>query len=155
MERDSGAALVLALGFMLAVGLISAGLAGLVASSLTNRGTLEVLRDREYAADRAIEMAISQVRALPVATCTEAIGSPPVVVPGEIPIRVDWATTCPSSVKTSAGVVYPQRNVSFLACIDVTALCTLATAVIRAQVNLEPATGPVTRTFVQSWNVIR
>lgn len=108
-HKDSGAALLLAIGFMTMIGLISAGLASLTMSSLKNRSTLELVRDRQYAADGAIELAISQVRVL---TCSSPSGFTEDTLNG-VAIRVDWVNTCAGSVKSSDGSDVPQRNVVF------------------------------------------
>ena len=157
-DQDSGAALILAIGFVLAIGTISGGLAGIATSGLNNRHTMEVLRDREYAADSAVEAAISTVRT--DTTCVDASTGVALPVAGSaIPIRVDWVTTCPRvAVQNAApGVDYPQRNVAFSACLnpEPTSACTASNVIIRAQVNFEPSTGLVTKTFVQAWSVNR
>jgi hypothetical protein len=157
-DQDSGAALILAIGFVLAVGTISGGLAGLATSGLNNRQSLKVLRDREYAADAAIEGAISQVRT--DATCTDlSTGFALPAVGSSIPIRVDWVTTCPSLAVQNAvpPTTHPLRDVTFSSCVDPvpTSVCAPANVIIRAQVNFEPATGLVTKTLVQAWSVRR
>ena len=157
-DQDSGAALILAIGFVLAVGAISGGLAGLATSGLNNRQTLKVLRDREYAADGAIEAAISQVRTDTI--CTDlSTGFAPPAAGSPIRIGVDWVTTCPLvEVQNAAvGTNYDQRNVTFSACLDPAPalVCDPADVIIRAVVNFEPAAGPVARTFVQAWSVNR
>lgn len=155
-HNDSGAALILAVGFVLMIGMISGGLAALATSSLNNRNTLEVLRDREYAADGAIENAISHVRLL---SCS----SPPGFITDElksVKIRVDWSNAC-GVVQSSDGSVVAQRNVIFTACVNIETQCSdvavpPAPVIIRAQVNFQQAlTGSVTKTFVQSWSVNR
>ena len=70
-HEDRGAALLLAVGFVVVIGAIAGGLAGLATSGVNNRVTLEQVRNREYAADGAIENAISQVR---LQTCSSASG---------------------------------------------------------------------------------
>lgn len=156
-DQDSGAALILAIGFVVAVGTISGGLAGLATSGLTNRNAIEVMRDREYAADSAVEAAISQVRT--VITCSPSTGFAPPIAGSLIPIRVDWVTTCPFvAVQNAApGTTYAQRNVTFSACLNPapTSVCDPAKLIIRAVVNFEPATGLVVKTRVQAWSVIR
>ena len=155
--EDAGAALILAVGFVLMVGTISGGLASLATSSLNNRNTLEVLRNREYAADGAIESAISQVRA---STCTSAAGSIVDASMNSISIRVDWVNAC-GVVQGSDGSVVAQRNVIFLACLNTESPCSDTAVppvpvIIRAQVNFQQAlTGAVTKTYVQSWSVNR
>jgi hypothetical protein len=157
-DQDSGAALILAIGFVLAVGTISGGLAGLATSGLNNRQNLKTLRDREYAADGAIEAAISTVRA--GTTCVDSSTGVALPVVGSlIPIRVDWVTDCPSVTVQNAAtpVDYPLRNVTFSACLNPVpaSVCDPANVIIRAVVNFEPATGPVKRTLVQGWSVNR
>ncbi|MGZ4724560.1 MAG: hypothetical protein ACXV3B_12225 [Ilumatobacteraceae bacterium] len=150
-HNDSGAALLLAIGAVLMVGAISAGLIGAATSSLQNRSTLEVLRNREWAADSAIEQAITKVRSL---DCSTASGSTPDTTNG-VGIRVDWTTDCSHGVPTSDGNIYLQRDVAFVACLDSFSACTAANAIIRAQVNFDPQAGPVTKTVVQYWTVNR
>jgi hypothetical protein len=149
-ERDSGAALLLAIGFVLGIGSICGGLAALATSSVNNRRTLEVIRDREFAADGVIENAITQVRLLNCASAPAPIQE----TLNQVAIRVDWANAC-GSTNGSDGVAVAQRNVIFMACLDTGSACTTANVIIRAQVNFEPSSGPVTKTYVQSWNVNR
>jgi hypothetical protein len=150
-HEDSGAALLLAIGFVMMIGLISAGLASLATSSLQNRATLELVRDRQYAADGAIEQAVLQVSGY---TCDTVPSAPIVNTLNGVAIRVDWANAC-GSVKTSDDSPYLQRNVIFNACVDTGKPCSNPDVIIRAQVNFDPATGPVTKTYVQSWSVNR
>lgn len=153
---DSGASLILALAFVLMIGSISAGLIGLATSGLRNRDTLEQVRNREYAADGAIERAVSAIRLQvgPALTnCALADGSLPYTVNG-YPIRVDWRNDC-EVVRTAKGLVVAQRNVVLSACDDIGAACLDAAVIIRAQVNFEQAAGEVTGTNVQSWSVNR
>jgi hypothetical protein len=157
-DRDAGASLILAIAFVVMIGAISAGLASLVTSSLNNRGSLEFVRDRQYAADGAIEEAISQLRVAPgspLAACASADGSIVDTDLNGIDIRVDWRNVC-GVVRGSDGTVVTQRNVIFSACLDQGVECPEADVIIRAQVNFEQAIpGVVTNTFVQSWSVNR
>ncbi len=150
-HKDSGAALLLAIGAVLMISAIGAGLIGAAVSSLQNRSSLELLRNREWAADSAIEQAITQVRSL---DCSTATGSTPDTTNG-VGIRVDWATDCAHGVLTSDGTMYLQRNVAFAACLDTFPACNSTNVIIRAQVNFEPQAGPVTKTVVQYWTVNR
>jgi hypothetical protein len=157
-DDDTGAALILAVAFVLMVGAISAGLIGLATSSLSNRITLDRVRDREYAADGAISQAISNVRLLTapgLISCGLAGGS---IVDGSmngVAIRVDWTNSC-GVVQGVEGTVAARRNVIFAACEDKGVTCAGALVIIRAEVNLEQAsTGLVTKTYVQSWSVNR
>jgi type II secretory pathway component PulK len=61
---ERGAALILAVGVMLLVGLISGSLLAYITTSVQGRSDLDTIRNRQYAADAAIEYAIDQVRAL-------------------------------------------------------------------------------------------
>ena len=154
---DSGAALLLAVGFVVMIGVISAALAGLATSSLNNRNSLELLRNRQYAADGAVETAISQVRA---STCGSASGSLVDSTMNSISIRVDWTNVC-GVIQSPDGIIVTQRNVIFSACLDTGAQCSdlavpAVPVIIRAQVNFQQASGAsVTKTYVQSWSVNR
>ena len=156
-HEDRGAALLLAVGFVVMIGAIAGGLAGLATSGVNNRTTLELVRNREYAADGAIENAISQVRLL---TCASASGFITDASMNSIPIRVDWVNAC-GVVQSTDGTVVSQRNVIFSACLNIGSPC-LDTAVppvpviIRSQVNFQQGlVGAVTKTYVQSWSVNR
>jgi type II secretory pathway pseudopilin PulG len=153
--NDSGAALLLAIGAVLMVSAISAGLTAAAASSMQNRNSLEALRNRQWAADSAIEVAITQVRAL---DCSSTTGFTPDTTNG-VAIRVDWATDCSRSVPSSDSEATPylQRDVVFSACLNTNppSPCLDADVIIRAQVNFEPASGAVTKTYIQSWSVNR
>ena len=153
---DVGAALLLAIGFVLMIGAISAGLASLATSSLNNRDSLEFTRNRQYSADGAIELAIADVRGRldrGELTCSTPGGFTRDSLNG-IDIRVDWTNAC-GVVQSSDGTVVAQRNVTFSACEDTGGKCADANIVIRAQVNFEQAASAVTKTYVQSWSVNR
>lgn len=156
-HEDRGAALLLAVGLVVMIGAIAGGLAGLATSGVNNRVTLEQVRDREYAADGAIENAISQVRLL---TCASTSGSITDASMNSVSIRVDWANAC-GAVQSTDGSVVSQRNVMFLACLNTGSPCSdtavpAVPVIIRAQVNFEQAlVGAVTKTYVQSWSVNR
>jgi hypothetical protein len=158
---DSGAALIMVVGFILMVGMIGGGLIGLATSGLNNRSTLQLVRDRQYAADAAINQAIADARARPPVTpCTAATGSTtyPKLNSTGVSIRVDWDNSCANNtVKSSDGTFFPQRNIIFSAfCGDQTLPdCNFPAVIIRAQVNFEPASGATTKTYVQSWSVTR
>ena len=156
-HEDRGAALLLAVGFVVMIGAIAGGLAGLATSGVNNRTTLELVRNREYAADGAIENAISQVRSL---TCASANGFTTDASMNSISIRVDWVNAC-GVVQSSDGSVVSQRNVIFSACLNTGSACSDTAVppipvIIRAQVNFQQAlVGAVTKTYVQSWSVNR
>ena len=150
---DRGAALVLAIGFVVMVGGIGAGLAALVSSSLNNRTALEQIRDRQYAADGAIEIAIAQQAERAASACAGDTGATSVTL-NEVAIRVEWQNAC-AVVRGGDGLLYAQRNLLFVACSDTGAGCG-DDSIIRAQVNFEQdPSGGVTRTSIQSWSVQR
>ena len=155
-HNDSGAALILAIGFVVMIGAIAAGLASLVTSSVNNRGSLERLRNREYAAEAAIDDAVVQVRIGAVAggdLCQLGSGTSRTAAINALAIRVDWRSAC-GVTRGTDGIAVFQRNAIFAACIDAGIACTDASVIIRAQVNFEQASsGTVTRTYVQSWSV--
>jgi type II secretory pathway pseudopilin PulG len=153
-HEDSGAALLLAVGFVLMISAVAGGLTALATSSLNNRQTLEQLRNREYAADGAIESAVSQARVQP---CSSGSGF---IVDGTmngVSIRVDWVNSCGLSVTSSDGTPVAQRNVLFSACENDTtgAVCAENKIIIRARINFEESSTGVTKTRVQAWSVNR
>lgn len=150
-QRDRGAALALVVVFTVMIGAISASLVPVVNSTLTHRTTLETVRNREYAADAAVEVAITQARAF---TCATSPGYTVDASTNHTSIRVEWQNAC-GTVVASDGSDYPQRNVIFTACENTGASCVPDAVIVRTQVNFEPASGPVTRTVVQSWSVHR
>jgi len=155
-HEDRGAALILAVAFVVMIGTIGAGLAALVTSSVNNRGALEKVRDRQYAADGAIEDAIVQVRLAATSgsdTCASNSGVSRTPSINSSDIRVDWRSAC-GVVRSAEGLVLVQRDVIFSACLDTNVACTDASIIIRAQVNFEQAaSGAVTKTYVQSWSM--
>jgi Tfp pilus assembly protein PilX len=162
VRRDeSGTALILALGFMVLLGLIGSAMLSSVATGLRSRVALDHVRTREYAADSAIQYATTQVRALPSpgpaltgcdATSPATHYSYASLDTPAIHIRVNCANVFQN---TRSG--FEQRNVVFNACIESGADCTDATSIIRAQLNFQTvgtgASLQVTRTWVQSWSV--
>jgi hypothetical protein len=154
-ERDRGAALVIAIAFVVMIGAIGAGLAGMITSSAHNRVTLQLLRNREYAADGAIQEAIAEVRALPrttSASCSTTAGTSSSTVNG-MAMHVDWQAAC-TVVRTDDGTVVSQRNIVFAACEATGPSCNPDQVVIRAQVNFrDDPSGQVVGTAVQSWSV--
>jgi hypothetical protein len=149
-HEDVGAALLLAIGFVLMVSAIGAGLASLATSSVNNRNTLELVRNRQYAADGVIEEAIAQVRD---STC-ESLGSSVEDTLNGVAIRVDWVNACQDVLTSDHVTSIQQRNVIFSAfCKSPSDTnCNFAGVVIRAQVNFEE--NPPT-TYIQSWSVNR
>jgi hypothetical protein len=154
---DRGAALILAIAFVVMIGTIGAGLANLITSSANNRVSLQTLRNREYAADGAVEVAVAMVRALDrssAASCSATDGTSASTI-NAVPIRVDWRAAC-SVVRGDGGELFAQRNVVFEACADMGATCTATAVIVRAQVNFrDDQSGNVAGTYVQSWSVNR
>jgi Tfp pilus assembly protein PilX len=155
---ESGAALVLALAFVIMMSLIAGGLIASVTSSLNSGVSLDKARAREYAADSAVQYAITQVRALPdpgpaLTGCAD--GTHYSYTSADNP-AVNVRVNC-SNVFQFTRSGFQQRNVIFNACVEVGSDCTDANSVIRAQVNFQTvgtgASMQVTRTWVQSWSV--
>lgn len=157
---ERGAALILAIAFLLVVGAIGAAVASSVSSGLNDRQTLDQVRARQYAADGAVEWAIARVRRdgppePPVTTtCGPFTKSDGVPTLNGVDIRVDCAS---AATETLTG--FRQLNVIFSACVDTGSACTDATTVVRAQVNFQAvgtgASLTVQKTWVQSWSVNR
>jgi hypothetical protein len=161
LPGESGATLILAIAFLLVIGAIGSAVMTSVASGVSNRRTLDQVRDRQYAADGGVEFAIAKVRALPLpggpglADCGGTVNIDHYnTTLNSVPIRIDCAN---QSAITPSGFL--QRNVVFAACRDTGARCANANIVVRAQVNYEAqsagSTLNVTRTWVQSWSVNR
>ena len=155
VHEDRGAALLLAIGFVVMIGAISAGLASLVMSGVDNQTTLLALRDRQYAADGAIETAVAALRAdisKRGTSCSSDVGSTTVKL-NQLEIRVDWNDAC-GVERTAAGLVVAQRGVVFTTCIDTGSACAEPDVIISALVDFDQDdAGNVTRTAVQSWSV--
>lgn len=154
LDPERGAALIMAIGVMLMVGAITAGLLAFITTSVGARPDLDALRNRQYSADAAIETAIARVRALPSPGIT-ACGGPDSATFNNVQITVE----CENRLTlTPAG--YLQRNVRFVACESSDAAQCEDRAVITAQVNYESRTSNldhpvIDRTNIQSWSVNR
>ena len=167
-RRDErGASLALAIVFLLVVGALAMATLGHITSGLNNRRTLDAIRDREYAADAAIEYAIADVRVAGGSGPALSSCPPPsptttghthfsysYQVAGKA-MRVDCIN---APTLTFSG--FTQRNVIFVVCEDKGSDCDFASnnkTIIRAQVNyqaLGPLAAPViTGTLIQSWSV--
>ena len=153
---ERGAALVLVIAFMVVIGLLTSALLGSLISAVDDRAVLDSVRDRQYAADAAVEGAIARVRGLPpqgpaLHTCDGP--DLPSQLNGVL-IRVD-CTNVPIEGFNGGGF-FVQRNVIFTSCLNTGVACTNATTIVRAQVNyeaLDAETPTVTKTYVQSWSV--
>lgn len=175
VRDERGTSLILAIVFMVVVGMISAAVLPAITSSLRVRTTLDNIRDRQYAADGAIEHAIAQIRnptptppptyrGPALSPCGPSVTNAPyyytVTEDGaSIHVRVDCAGEPTLTLGTSGPFL--QQNVLFSACVVATpdVACGGATTpiVIRAQVNFQ-AVGAgsrlvIQRTWIQSWSV--
>jgi Tfp pilus assembly protein PilX len=162
---ERGASLVLAIVFMVVIGAIGGATLSMVTSGANNRASLDVVRDRQYAADAAIEHATTLVRQLQapgpaLAPCFPADPNNPLADPSPPSFILDNGirVNC-TNVATRTFSGFLQRNVIFNACLDSGADCTDTTSIVRAQINFQAvgsgATVSVTRTWVQSWSVNR
>jgi hypothetical protein len=160
IRRDErGAALLLAIAFLVVVGGIGGALLGAVTSGVNGRTRLDSARDRQYAADAAIETAIARVRTIAApGPALSSCGGPDYLTLNGKQIRVD-CTNAPTL--TFRGFL--QRNVIFSACEqaspDVACGGSSTPIVLRAQVNYQAigstVSPHVTRTWIQSWSVNR
>jgi hypothetical protein len=159
LRRDEqGVALVLALSFMVLIGLVTSALLSSLISSVGQRSTLDKVRDRQYAADAAAERAIARVRGLAapgpgLAAC--GVSTPPETYAlNGVTIRVDC-----TNVPTMTSTGFLQRNVVFTTCVaSGSTPCGQSTTpvIVRAQVNYESVDNTtIDRTYVQSWTVTR
>jgi hypothetical protein len=156
LHGERGASLILAIAFMVVVGGISAAVLATTTSGLQDRAALDQARNREYAADGAIETTVVAARALSGA-CPSTTGT--LVTLNQIKIHVD-CSSAPAVVPGPAGPLSQGDAVSFVACVaqgsGVGTRCTLSTGtdppIITAQVNFQ-GTAPTVTTFVQAWSV--
>jgi hypothetical protein len=148
---EQGAALLLAVGFVLMIGAISAGLLAFITTSVGHRTPLDSIRNRQYAADAAVEEAIGSLR-----TSLPAIGAPCPTYDAPTRNRADVKVECQDVrvLVANQGLILEQRNFIFTACLASNSQCSDANAIVRAQVNFEKSgSGAVTATYIQSWSV--
>src|SRR5262245_46770104 len=74
-KGEDGASLILVVAFMVIIGAISAAVISTTGSGLQSRVALDQARNREYAADAAIESMIASARAAGGAACPSAANS--------------------------------------------------------------------------------
>ena len=137
-DRDRGAALIVAIAFMVAIGAMSAGLAAMVTSGISNRIALEQIRDRQYAADGAIEDAVADMRTYLAAASSRAATPLMLVVAPDR--RAGPGRRDRSRGVAGAGVDgLPVRQpvVRFDACVDDGPPCDDRTVVVRSLVGFE------------------
>lgn len=156
---EHGVALVLAIVTLVVIAMMSTAILSLVTSGLNNRDTLDTLRNREYAAEAAIQDAITAVRQLADPGFQQC---GPFAAPtfDGVAIHVD----CINAPRLTTGFL-KIRNVIFVACqkvgagngttCDDTAADVRLHTIVRAQINfvLPPGSPSVTQTYVQSWSV--
>ena len=156
MHRDEcGVALVLALSFMVLIGVVTSALLSSLISSVNQRSVLDDVRNRQYAAEGAIEYAIATVRGLGTTVISGNAACAPISRSmNGFPIHVD-GTPVPISTRTG----FSQRNVVFTSCLGTAASptsCSTANTIVRAQVNYESVDATtITKTYIQSWTVAR
>ena len=160
-DSERGAALVLALGFVLLVGAISAGLLSYISTTSGNTVSLNAVRNRQYAADGAVEQAIALHRTAldsdPNAPCNNPIVPSAQIMPAPVPaIRVD-CFLAPSLVAASGGHFLKLDNVIFRACdASLGVTCSSSNTIVQTQVNFaHSASSPVSQTYIQAWSVNR
>ena len=169
MRRDErGASLVLAIAFLVVAGAIGASLTASVTSGINDATVLALARNRDYAAEGAINYAIVDVRATNPASsigleaCGPFFKNLPLRGSQTIDIRVD----CYPAPELTADLA-ARNNVIFVACDAASSNgqpCdtssgsppkVLAPAIIRAEINFQVSgtTSTVTRTHVQTWSL--
>jgi hypothetical protein len=152
-QSEQGGTLMLAIGFVLMIGAISAGLLGFITTSVSHRSSLEALRNRQYAADGAVEYAISTLRGAPTELNASACPTvyPPVLNGFEMRVDCDHVL----SMIVEDGLLLRQRSVIFNACVLTPAddPCAPDTTVVSAQVTFAQQSGLVIGTSIQSWSV--
>src|SRR5262249_47879413 len=134
---ESGAALIFAIATMVVIGAISATLFTPLLTSSNGRTILDGARDREYAADAAIQYGIANVRAMPAPTTFSGPGFSPCGPYSYNLNNVSINVTCdPKATPSVSGFL--ERDVIFTAYCTSPG-CNSAAPVIRAQVNYEAA----------------
>jgi hypothetical protein len=179
VRDERGASLLLAIAFMVVIGMISSAILSSISSGLHVRTALDSARDREYAADGAVEFAIGQLRLRSasstyggpaLAPCGPNIANPNVPPPAAAPfyhplteenVAINIRVDCVGQPTLTLGS-FVQQNVLFSACVKGTPDVACGTSggppiVIRAQVNFQTvgagSTLQVQRTWIQSWSV--
>jgi hypothetical protein len=158
MHGERGAALILAIAFMVVIGAISAAVVATTSSGVQDRVALDSARNREYAADGAVERSIASVRANH-AVCTSdpdfTYTAPPFP---NVSIHVDCAPV-PNYIVASDATIAVQNDIVFTACLVadvVSGKCPDAKSIINAQINFQgTGTADHVTTYVQSWSVNR
>jgi hypothetical protein len=155
LRRDErGASLILAIVFMVVVGAVGGGVLASISSGVQNGVHLATARNREYAADAAIESSIARVRRLGAAS-TNCASDPMYTfeTSPSVDIHVDCANV-PTVAGLPSGALALQNDVVFTACLASVASpkCPSANTIISAEVNFQ-ANGSQVTTYVLSWSV--
>jgi hypothetical protein len=154
--HDRGAALIVAIGFVVMISMIGAGLTAMVTSGVGNRAVLESIRNRQYAADGAVEEAIASL-ADDLASGGLACGLERThnTTANAIDIRVETLVTC-GAMTGSDGLPEVQLSGVLSACAETGRACRADDVIVRALVGFEQgADGTVLSTSVHSWSVLR
>ena len=154
-QRDErGASLILAIAFLVVIGGISAAVISSVTSGLHDRTVLDGARNREYAADSAIEQSIVRVRGLATPGVTDCATGDVWPALDSYTIRVDCINV-PAVAVGAGGDLFSQNDVIFTACVNTGVTCSDAhnNVIIRAQVNFQGASPSPVKTYVQAWSV--
>jgi hypothetical protein len=154
MQGERGASLVLAIAFMVVVGVITAAVIATTSSGIQDRVALDQARNREYAADAAIETNIATARNLSSPSCPPPASAPFAL--NNINIHVDCSTAL---VVGPGGNLLFLGDLTFVACVAQGSgggtACTSSTGadppIITARVNFQGST-PMS-TFVEAWSV--
>src|SRR5580693_9084871 len=109
---EEGAALVLALVFILAVGLVMATLVGLTGTNLLATSGLQAARATQFGADGALEQGVQTIRYQTEATTTALCGNAPTAALLTTTINSQTVVVWCQSDAPVAGV----RQVQFYAC---------------------------------------
>lgn len=155
-ERDPGAALIVAIGFVVMISMIAAGLTAMVTSGIGNRAILESVRNRQYAADGAVEEAIAAL-VDDLATGSVACGLERAqrTNANSIDIRVETLITC-GAMSGSDGLPEVQMSGVFSACPETGRPCAPDDVIVRAFVGFEQdVDGSSLSTSVHAWSVLR
>jgi FlaG/FlaF family flagellin (archaellin) len=159
VQRDErGASLILAIVFMVVVSAIGGGVLASISSGIHDGAALAQARNREYAADAAIETSIARVRVVNESgsspTGWPACGSDPTYTFEHDP-SVDIHVVCvnqPTVAGVPTGSLASQNDVTFNACLASAPSCTSSNAIISADVNFQKS-GSNVSTNVLSWSV--
>lgn len=138
------------------IGAMAAGLTSMIISGVGNRVALDDIRDRQYAADGAVEQAVATMRA-GAAAGTVACGATSTsrATLNGIAIRVDATAGCVAVTGTDG---LPVRQVvgRFVACTDSASACTAGTSTVSATVAFPlDASGRGSTSTVRAWSVLR